>query len=411
MNGYFIKFLIYSDFLIFFGFGLISPIFAVFIMENIIGGTVLVVGIAETVYMGSKALFRLVFADYLDIENSETKNLYFAILGGVFCSLGAFLYLIIRYPWHLYLTETFLAFGAAIAEPGWYTLFVKHLNPRKRAFQLSLQDTATDIAAAISGVVGGLIVLILGFRSLIFLVGGLSLMGTFVLFRLIQPIREIEHKEYAESKKEFLPIKTGEPLKKVPEPLSIRRFGEPVLRRRAKLIPGITSETQILAKEMIKLMVDNKGKSLTGPQVGHNRRIMVFEGEKGPFVLINPKILKKIGRKISGKEECMSLPGISLEIRRPKEIEIEGYLLEDGKRIKMQAEGLLARIIQHGIDHLDGVLMVDKIFFYQKWGLVKKLRELQLATELGETRERILREKAKLALDREFKAPSTPKMP
>ncbi|MCX6761221.1 MAG: peptide deformylase, partial [Candidatus Nealsonbacteria bacterium] len=96
-----------------------------------------------------------------------------------------------------------------------------------------------------------------------------------------------------------------------------------------------------------------------------SKRIIVVDDGDGPMIFFNPRIIKKSWKKEVMEEGCLSLPGYSLKIIRPKEIEVEG-LNEKGERIKVKAGGLLARIIQHEVDHLDGILLINRINFWQR---------------------------------------------
>jgi len=108
---------------------------------------------------------------------------------------------------------------------------------------------------------------------------------------------------------------------------------------------------------MAKIMYENEGIGLAAPQVGVDKRIIIVHTDKGLLKLINPKILEKEGED-SLSEGCLSLPEIFVKVNRAERIKIEG-LNEEGKSIKLKAEDFLARVIQHEIDHLNGVLIID----------------------------------------------------
>lgn len=149
--------------------------------------------------------------------------------------------------------------------------------------------------------------------------------------------------------------------------LEIKKHPDPVLSKKAGKIKEITPEIKKLGKDMIETMQksDPEGVGLAGPQVGVSKRIIVVLTEQGPAVFINPEILKKSRETEITEEGCLSLPGVLLKKKRAKSIELEA-LDTEGKKGKIKAEGILARIFQHEIDHLDGILIADKKDFLQK---------------------------------------------
>jgi len=145
----------------------------------------------------------------------------------------------------------------------------------------------------------------------------------------------------------------------------IIKYPNPLLKKRAKEIKEISEDVQKLAKEMIETMNANQGVGLAASQIGELKRLIVVDAGDGPRIFFNPRIVKKSWKKEALEEGCLSLPGYSLKIIRPKEIEIE-WLDEKGERMKLKADGLLARIIQHEVDHLDGILLINRINFWQR---------------------------------------------
>ena len=133
-------------------------------------------------------------------------------------------------------------------------------------------------------------------------------------------------------------------------------------------------------------MKENEGIGLAAPQVGQLKRIIVVHPieertieEKSkikPQVFINPKIIKKSREAIIDEEGCLSFPGLFLKIKRAKGVEIETQN-EKEEKIRIEAEGLLARIFQHEIDHLDGILFIDRLSFWQKLKLRGRLKEYE----------------------------------
>jgi len=159
----------------------------------------------------------------------------------------------------------------------------------------------------------------------------------------------------------------------------ITHFPAPVLAQPAKPIDNIDESIRILADSMIDIMLQNKGVGLAGPQAGVNLRIFVvsFDGTKeNAKVYINPKI-ETSGSLVDFEEGCLSLPGVSAKIKRFKQCTVTATDL-DGNTFTEQAEGLAARAFQHEFDHLEGMLIKDRMTTVQSIAarkLVKKLKE------------------------------------
>lgn len=140
--------------------------------------------------------------------------------------------------------------------------------------------------------------------------------------------------------------------------LKLKTYPEPILKQRAEEIEHITPEIKKLAQNMIQTMVANQGVGLAGPQVGVSKRIIVIQTNKSPAVFINPVIKKSSGGEEVLQEGCLSLPGFWRPVKRAQRIEVEA-LGPRGKKIKIKTKGFAARIFQHEIDHLNGVLIND----------------------------------------------------
>jgi len=160
---------------------------------------------------------------------------------------------------------------------------------------------------------------------------------------------------------------------------SITHFPAPVLAQPAKPIDNIDESIRTLADRMIDIMLETKGLGLAGPQAGVNLRIFVvsLDGTKeNAKVYINPKI-ENSGSLVDFEEGCLSLPGVSAKIKRFKQCSVTATDL-DGNTFTEHAEGLLARAFQHESDHLDGMLIKDRMTRVQTIAarkLLKKLRE------------------------------------
>ena len=141
----------------------------------------------------------------------------------------------------------------------------------------------------------------------------------------------------------------------------LRLFGDPVLKQRAREIDDIDADLVTLVHGMYDTMDLEEGVGLAAPQVGVRKRLFTYdlhEGE-GPGVVINPEIVEREGEVIS-EEGCLSVPGYRFEVVRAERVTMRGLDL-DGNELVLEGDDLLARMIQHEIDHLDGVLLLDRV--------------------------------------------------
>lgn len=141
--------------------------------------------------------------------------------------------------------------------------------------------------------------------------------------------------------------------------LEIVTIGHPVLETKATEVTKITKKTVKLVNDMLDTMYAANGVGLAAPQVGVSERIIVLDVGDGPIVLINPVLTTAEGEEID-VEGCLSVPERWVYVKRATQVVVTG-LNEKGKSVRIQADGLLARALQHEIDHLDGVLMVTKM--------------------------------------------------
>ena len=139
--------------------------------------------------------------------------------------------------------------------------------------------------------------------------------------------------------------------------LKIRLFGDPCLRKKSSPVKEIGPGERMLIQSMIATMHDAKGVGLAAPQVGISKRFFVMDIGEGPMAIINPKISKKMGTDTL-EEGCLSIPEVTINIERPQQITVK-YMDENGQAQEKTCENLMARIIQHETDHLDGKLIVD----------------------------------------------------
>ena len=155
--------------------------------------------------------------------------------------------------------------------------------------------------------------------------------------------------------------------------LEIKKYPDPVLRKKCEEVKEITEEIKKLSRDMVDAMSKGKGIGLAASQVGELKRIIAIQTRKGPEVFINPIVINKSKEIIIEEEGCLSFPGIFFKVKRAKEIELEAINLEGGK-ISLKAEDLMAIVFQHEIDHLNGILFIDRIPFWQRIKIRNKIK-------------------------------------
>ncbi|PYO23312.1 MAG: peptide deformylase [Candidatus Rokuibacteriota bacterium] len=143
--------------------------------------------------------------------------------------------------------------------------------------------------------------------------------------------------------------------------LSVRKYGDPALRRRAAPVEAVTPDVRKIIADMVDTMYDEVGLGLAAPQVGVSLRLMVVADEegRGARTLINPVITEQ-GGEIVAEEGCLSLPGVFAPVKRAEWVRLDAQD-PDGKTVTVNARGLRARVFQHEMDHLDGVLFIDRL--------------------------------------------------
>lgn len=140
---------------------------------------------------------------------------------------------------------------------------------------------------------------------------------------------------------------------------AIRKLGDPILRKKSRKVENIDDRILVLLDDMLDTMREADGVGLAAPQVGVLRQVIIVDVGEGLIELINPEIVEVEGKN-RDEEACLSVPGRSGIVERPAKVKVRG-LNRQGKAIEVQGEGLLARALCHEIDHLDGVLFIDRI--------------------------------------------------
>ena len=167
-------------------------------------------------------------------------------------------------------------------------------------------------------------------------------------------------------------------------PLQMRYYGDPVLRKRAEPVAEITDTERQLAEEMLMtLEATGNGIGLAATQIGVLKRLIIVDigeeddAEYEPLVLFNPEILSSEG-EIVVEEGCLSIPDVTSDVKRPERIVVEGINIQN-EAVHIEADGLLARVLLHEIDHLNGVLFIDRISGLKRQLLSEELQKIQQA--------------------------------
>jgi len=159
-------------------------------------------------------------------------------------------------------------------------------------------------------------------------------------------------------------------------------MGDPVLREEAAPVQSFDAELEALVEDMFETMYHADGVGLAAPQIGIGKRILIVDvrdeesPEAGRYALINPEVVESSSSIDKATEGCLSIPGLEDVVARPAAVEVRGFD-PSGSPITIAAEGLLARALQHEIDHLDGVLFLDRVSALKRRMLLKKWKKLR----------------------------------
>lgn len=162
----------------------------------------------------------------------------------------------------------------------------------------------------------------------------------------------------------------------VVRPYVIRRIGDPVLRRRAREVTELDGGLARTVGAMVATMLDADGGGLAAPQVGIGRRYFVYRTDDGPRVAINPEIVETAGACVF-PEGCLSIPGLTFDLVRPERVTLRAVDL-DGREVVVEADDYLGRMFQHEIDHLDGILAIDRLEPDERRRALRRLAEADL---------------------------------
>jgi len=160
--------------------------------------------------------------------------------------------------------------------------------------------------------------------------------------------------------------------------LNVVYYGDPRLEKVSEPVGEVTQETRRFVKDMFETMYFTNGVGLSAPQVGVNERIIIVDCSGGSdrdqqVALINPVVVSSTGEQ-KGTEGCLSFPGLFADVTRPNVVKVKAVDLE-GKEIELEGEGLLARALHHEIDHLDGILFIQRMKKADREAIVKKMKK------------------------------------
>jgi len=175
-----LKLLTISDIFVYTGFGLVSPILAIFVKDNLIGGTLLAAGIASAIFLITHALLQIVFAN---IFSSKDRR-WMLLLGTALIALVPFGYIFSTQIWHIFLVQFIYGVGAGFAYPAWYSLFSSYIDTKQGGYQWSVYNSTVSIGTAITAAVGAWLSGLIGFRWVFLITGTIAVAGLLILFKL-----------------------------------------------------------------------------------------------------------------------------------------------------------------------------------------------------------------------------------
>ncbi|MCC6934779.1 MAG: MFS transporter [Candidatus Yanofskybacteria bacterium] len=184
-----IRTLITSDFLFNSGFSLFGPIFAVFVMGQVGGGSVQVVGFAAAITQIIKAVLQIPVARYLDKNHGEYDDFYSLVSGSVIVASTPFLYFFASSATHIYIIQAWYGIGLALAVPPWYAIFTRHIDRMRENLEWSLESIAIGISGAGAAAVGGILAEVVGFRGVFLIAGCFAVLGVVFQIRIYRDLR------------------------------------------------------------------------------------------------------------------------------------------------------------------------------------------------------------------------------
>lgn len=187
-----IKVLILSDFFINSAWGLLSPIFAIFILQDIVSGNLAkaaeVAGFASLSYWGVKSVLQIPIGRYLDRNHGELDDFWFMFIGTLLTALVPLGYLISYLPWHIYFFQVIHAIGMSMLIPSWYAIFTRHIDKTKEAFEWGFDSTVLGIGTGITGAIGGVMAAVFNFNIIFMITSVLNIVSAITLLLIKKDI-------------------------------------------------------------------------------------------------------------------------------------------------------------------------------------------------------------------------------
>lgn len=184
-----IRFLTLSDIFLLGAFGLIAPVFAVFVIGNINRGTVEVVGLAEGIYLVTRSIGQIPFAALIDRIKGEKDDYWALFIGSLAFSAIPLFYLVISEPWHLYILQFFYGLASAATYPSWYAIFTRHIDKNHEGVEWGVYQTLVDFSMAATASIGGFIAYRYGFSQLFIVVSIVSVIGSLFIMAVYKNMR------------------------------------------------------------------------------------------------------------------------------------------------------------------------------------------------------------------------------
>ena len=180
-----IRIFIVSDFFLNCGWGLLAPIFSIFIVQNITAGSITegakIAGFAALFYWITKSILQIPIGRYLDKNHGEKDDFWFVFFGTFLTGLVPFGLLISSLPWHIYIFQILHGIGMAMSLPSWLAIFTRHIDKGKEAFEWGMESTSIGIGAGLAGALGGIVVTFFGFKIIFVLVGAFTIFSTLLI--------------------------------------------------------------------------------------------------------------------------------------------------------------------------------------------------------------------------------------
>lgn len=196
-----IKILVFSDLFLHGGWGIVGPVFAIFLLENIAMGNpaqgAKIAGFASLAYWITMAALRIPIGKYLDKNHGEKDDFWFVVAGTFLAGISPFGFLLSSQPWHIYTFQIIHAIGIAMAFTSWDAIFTRHIDKGKEAFEWGLDGTIIASSVGLGGALGGILAAAIGFKLIFVMVGGLSILSSFLLLFIhkeISPKNKLLHK-------------------------------------------------------------------------------------------------------------------------------------------------------------------------------------------------------------------------